>query len=266
MTILDSIILGIVEGITEFLPVSSTAHLILTAKLLNLQETASLKAYETIIQLGAILAVLFIYKDKVFWSKDKNATNSLKNTLILWVKLAIAFIPTGIVGLFFYSFIKAFFTPSATIWFMIATGIIFIVVELLHKEQKHHTNHLNNMSYTKSILVGLFQAIALLPGVSRSGATIIGGLLIGLQRKTAVEFSFLLALPTMFVATAYEIYKGYNDFVFDSLTTLGIGFVVSFIFSYIAVKWFLKFVENYTFIPFGIYLILSGIGFYILFI
>jgi undecaprenyl-diphosphatase len=149
---------------------------------------------------------------------------------------------------------------------MIATGIVFIVVELLHKEQKYHTNHLNNMSYTKSILVGLFQAIALLPGVSRSGATIIGGLLIGLQRKTAVEFSFLLALPTMFVATAYEIYKGYNDFVFDSLTTLGIGFVVSFIFSYIAVKWFLKFVENYTFIPFGIYLILSGIGFYILFI
>jgi undecaprenyl-diphosphatase len=190
----------------------------------------------------------------------------MKNTLILWIKLAIAFIPTGIVGLFLYSSIKAFFTPSSTVWFMIATGIIFILVEKIHKEQDHHTNGLNNMSYTKSILVGLFQAISLLPGVSRSGATIIGGLLIGLKRKTAVEFSFLLALPTMFVATAYEIYKGYDDFMFDSLLTLGVGFIVSFIFSYLAVKWFLKFVENYTFIPFGIYLILSGIGFYFLFL
>ncbi|MBT3280006.1 MAG: undecaprenyl-diphosphatase UppP [Campylobacteraceae bacterium] len=266
MTIFDSIILGIVEGITEFLPVSSTAHLILTAKLLGLQETASLKAYETIIQFGAILAVLFIYKDKVFWSKDKTAPNSIKNTLILWIKLAIAFIPTGIAGLFLYSSIKAFFTPSATVWFMIVTGIVFIIVEKIHKEQHHHTDGLNNMSYTKSILVGLFQAISLLPGVSRSGATIIGGLLIGLKRKTAVEFSFLLALPTMLVATCYEIYKGYDEFVFDSMLTLGVGFVVSFIFSYLAVKWFLKFVENYTFIPFGIYLIISGIGFYFLFL
>ena len=140
MTIFDSIILGIVEGITEFLPVSSTAHLILTAKLLGLQETASLKAYETIIQFGAILAVLFIYKDKVFWSKDKTAPNSIKNTLILWIKLAIAFIPTGIAGLFLYSSIKAFFTPSATVWFMIVTGIVFIIVEKIHKEQHHHTD------------------------------------------------------------------------------------------------------------------------------
>ena len=264
MTIFDSIILGIVEGITEFLPVSSTAHLILTAKLLGLSETVSLKAYETIIQLGAILAVLFIYKDKIFWKS--NSKQSKKKSLLLWLKLCIAFIPTGLAGLFLYSLIKAFFTPSATVWFMIITGILFILIEKLHNEKDHHINNLENVTIFKSILIGFFQVISLLPGVSRSGATIIGGMLIGLKRKTAVEFSFLLALPTMFVATAYEIYKGYDDFVFDSLTTLGIGFVVSFIFSYIAVKWFLKFVENYTFIPFGIYLILSGIGFYILFI
>ena len=113
-------------------------------------------------------------------------------------------------------------------------------------------------------MIGLFQAISLLPGVSRSGATIIGGMIVGLKRKTAVEFSFLLALPTMFVATGYEIYKGYEDFVFDSILTLGIGFVVSFFASFLAVKWFLKFVEKYDFIPFGIYLIVSAIGFYFL--
>jgi undecaprenyl-diphosphatase len=264
MTILDSIILGLVEGITEFLPVSSTAHLILTAKLLGLEETIALKAYETIIQFGAILAVLFIYKDKIFWSNNKKSQNSFKQTLILWLKLGIAFIPTGIIGLLFYSSIKEFFTPSATIWFMIGTGIIFILVEKLHNEKDHHINSLQKTSFIKSILIGLFQAISLLPGISRSGATIIGGMLIGLKRKTAVEFSFLLAIPTMLVATLYEIYKGYEDFVFDSIITLGIGFVVSFFASFLAVKWFLKFIEKYDFIPFGIYLIVSGLGFYFL--
>lgn len=260
MTILDSIIMGIVEGLTEFLPVSSTAHLILTAKLLGLEETAALKAYETIIQLGAILAVVFIYKEKIFFNiKDKTEQ---KKGLTLWFKLCLAFIPTGLVGLFLYSSIKEFFTPSATVWFMIITGCLFILIEKLHNEKDHHTDNLEKVSVTKSLLIGVFQAISLLPGVSRSGATIIGGMLLGLKRKTAVEFSFLLALPTMFVATAYEIYKGYNDFVFDSLLVLGVGFVVSFISSYLAVKWFLKFVEKYDFIPFGIYLIASGIGFY----
>jgi undecaprenyl-diphosphatase len=262
MTILDSVILGVVEGITEFLPISSTAHLILTAKILGLQETASLKAYETIIQFGAILAVLFIYKDKIFWSNTNKNSQSMKQTIILWIKLCVAFVPTGLVGLLFYSAIKAFFTPSATIWFMIATGSIFILVEKLHNEKDHHIDSLEKTSFIKSILIGFFQTIALLPGVSRSGTTIIGGMLIGLKRKTAVEFSFLLAIPTMLVATAYEIYKGYDTFVFDSLLTLGIGFVVSFLASFLAVKWFLKFVEKYDFIPFGIYLIVSACLFY----
>jgi undecaprenyl-diphosphatase len=260
MTILDSIILGVVEGITEFLPVSSTAHLILTSRLLGLEETNALKAYETIIQFGAILAVLFIYKEKIFFNvREKSERNK---GIALWFKLCIAFVPTGLVGLLLYSSIKEFFTPSATVWFMIATGITFIVVEKLHNEKDHHTDSLEKMSLAKSIGVGMFQAISLLPGVSRSGATIIGGLLIGLKRKTAVEFSFLLALPTMLVATAYELYKGWANFQIDSLVTLGVGFVVSFIASYLAVKWFLKFVEKYDFIPFGIYLIASGIGFY----
>ncbi|MCV6606999.1 MAG: undecaprenyl-diphosphatase UppP [Campylobacterales bacterium] len=250
MTIIDSLIMGFVEGITEFLPVSSTAHLILTARLLGLEENMALKAYETIIQLGAILAVLFIYKER------------LTGSFSLWIKLSFAFIPTGIAGLFLYSYIKEFFTPSATVWFMVFAGIVFIAVEKLYKEKEHHLDDPSDLSYKKSFFVGLFQAIALLPGISRSGATIIGGLLLGMKRRASVEFSFLLAVPTMFVATGYEIYKGYNDFVFDSLITLGIGFISSFIFSYIAVKWFLSFIEKYTFIPFGIYLIVSGLGFY----
>jgi undecaprenyl-diphosphatase len=251
MTIIDSVIMGVVEGITEFLPVSSTAHLILTAKILGLKESQSLKAYETIIQFGAILAVLFIYKDR------------LLKSFSLWVKLAIAFIPTGLTGLFLYSYIKSFFTPSATVWFMIGAGIIFIVVEKIHKEQEHYLEKPEQTTYLKAFFVGLFQTIALLPGISRSGATIIGGMLLGMKRKTAVEFSFLLALPTMFVATSYEVYKGYEDFIFDDITALIIGLIISFISSFFAVKWFLKFIEKYNFIPFGIYLIISGFGFYL---
>lgn len=250
MTILDSIIMGAVEGITEFLPVSSTAHLILTAKLLGLEETEALKAYETIIQLGAILAVLFIYKDR------------LTKSFSLWVKLGVAFVPTGVAGLFLYKHIKEFFTPSATVWFMVAAGIVFILVEKVHTEKDHHIDDANDTSYLKSFLIGCFQTISLLPGISRSGATIIGGMLLGMKRKAAVEFSFLLAIPTMFVATAYEIYKGYDSMVIDSLITLGVGFIVSFIFSYLAVKWFLNFISKYDFTPFGIYLIVSGLGFY----
>ncbi len=250
MTILESIILGAVEGITEFLPVSSTAHLILTAKLLGLKETDALKAYETIIQLGAILAVVFIYKER------------LTHSISLWFKLGVAFVPTGLAGLFLYSYIKDLFTPSATVWFMIGAGIVFIVVEKIHSEKDHHIDDASETSLKKSFLIGCFQTIALLPGVSRSGATIIGGMLLGMKRKAAVEFSFLLAIPTMFVATGYEVYKGYESFVVDSLITLGVGFVTSFIFSYLAVKWFLDFISKYDFVPFGIYLIVSGVGFY----
>lgn len=250
MTIIDSIILGVVEGITEFLPVSSTAHLILTAKLLGIKEDDYLKAYETIIQLGAILAILFIYKER------------LTKSLSLWIKLSIAFVPTGFAGLFFYSYIKEFFTPSATVWFMVGAGIAFILIEKLHNEKEHHIEDPEHTSYLKSFLIGVFQTIALLPGISRSGATIIGGMLLGMKRKAAVEFSFLLAIPTMFAATGYEVYKGYESFVFDSMLTLAVGFVTSFIFSYFAIKWFLDFIGKYDFIPFGIYLIVSGLGFY----
>jgi len=250
MTIVDSIIMGAVEGITEFLPVSSTAHLILTAKILGLKETEALKAYETIIQFGAILAVLFIYKER------------LTKSFSLWVKLGVAFVPTGVAGLFLYSYIKDLFTPSATIWFMIGAGIVFILVERVHKEREDDIEDINKTSYLRSFLVGCFQTIALLPGISRSGATIIGGMLLGMKRTAAVEFSFLLAIPTMFVATSYEIYKGYDSMVIDSLITLSVGFVTSFIFSYFAVKWFLDFISKYDFTPFGIYLIVSGVGFY----
>ncbi len=260
MSIFDSIILGIVEGITEFLPISSTAHLILTSKLLDLEQTASIKIYETIIQLGAILSVVLIYKDKIFWQNSEK--NSFDKTFKLYLKLFVAFVPTGFVGLFFYSYIKAFFTFNSTIYFMIFAGVVFIIVELLYKPQEHHIGDIQHTTYTKSFLIGLFQTISLLPGISRSGATIIGGMLVGLKRKTAVEFSFLLAIPTMLIATAYEVYKNFESFVYDDVLVILVGFVVSFISSYIAVKWFLGFVQRYSFIPFGFYLIFSGIGFY----
>ena len=259
MTIFDGIILGIVEGITEFLPISSTAHLILTTKLLGLKNSASLKAYETIIQFGAILAVVLIYKNKIFSLNKKKNNQKLNSTFILWLKLCIAFIPTGLVGLFFYSTIKKFFTVEYSIIFMIITGIIFIVTEKFYK----NSQNTNSVSFTKSIVIGFFQTISLIPGISRSGATIIGGMMIGLSRHAAVEFSFLLAIPTMLVATGYEIYKGYDDFLTNySLLPLIVGFIVSFVVSFVVVKWFLNFIKHYTFTPFGIYLIISGIFFY----
>ena len=256
MTMIDAIVLGIVEGLTEFLPISSTAHLILTADFLGLAPTDSLKAFETIIQLGAILAVVFIYKERLLW--DTTSHSSFTATYKLWFKLCVAFVPTGLVGLFFYSAIKEFFTFGSSLLFMATTGVAFILIEWLHNEKPHHIEDIHQTSYVKSIAIGVFQTISLLPGVSRSGATIMGGMLLGLKRKTAVEFSFLLAIPTMFVATAYELYKGYEMFVYDDMVQLSIGFVVSFVFSYIAVKWFLKFIEKYSFTPFGLYLIASS--------
>ncbi|OPX26334.1 MAG: undecaprenyl-diphosphatase [Epsilonproteobacteria bacterium] len=257
MTIIDSIILGIVEGLTEFLPISSTAHLILTANFLGLEPNMSLKAFETIIQLGAIVAVVFIYKDRILF--DVSSKKSYNTTMKLWLKLCLAFVPTGLVGLFFYSFIKELFNFQASLYFMAATGVAFLIIEWLHDEKAHHIKDINKTSYIKSVLIGCFQVISLLPGVSRSGATIMGGMLLGLKRKTAVEFSFLLAIPTMLVATVYELYKGYGVFKYDEMFLIGVGFFVSFVSSYVAVKWFLKFIEKYSFVPFGIYLIVSSL-------
>ena len=249
MSVLEAAILGILEGLTEFLPISSTGHLILASWLMGIKQTETHKAFEVAIQLGSILAVVFLYRDKLFHSVE------------LWKKLIIAFIPTGTLGFLLYKLIKSLFSPYIVAVMLIIGGIVFILVELFYKEQKHHINSIEEIPYKKAFAIGFFQSLAMIPGTSRSGATIIGGLLLGLSRKTAAEFSFLLAVPTMFVATFYDIFKHHNEFQVDNWINLAIGFLFAFIFAVLSIKFLLSFISRHSFIPFGIYRIIVGLIF-----
>ncbi|WP_457621133.1 undecaprenyl-diphosphate phosphatase [Persephonella sp.] len=249
MSIIESIILGIVEGLTEFLPISSTGHLILVSKLLGIEQTDAHKAFEVAIQSGAILAVVFLYREKLTHSID------------LWKRLIVAFIPTGILGFLLYKIIKGLFSPYVVSVMLILGGIIFIAVELFYKKSEHQIDDILKIPYHKAFFIGVFQSIAMIPGTSRSGATIIGGLLLGLDRKTAAEFSFLLAVPTMFAATSYDILKNYHHFHIENWLTMVTGFITAFLFAVVAIKLFINFVSRYNFIPFGIYRIVLGLVF-----
>jgi undecaprenyl-diphosphatase len=248
MNIIDSIILGIVEGITEFLPISSTAHMIIVSTLLGLKQTISNVAFEVIIQLGATLAIVMIYLDKINFKEFE-----------LWKKVILAFLPLAVIGFLLRHQIKELFTVTTAAWMFIIGGIVFFIVEKLYKEE-NKIEEVEKVSYKQALLIGFFQVFALIPGTSRSGATIVGGMLGGLTRKTAADFSFLLAIPTMFAASGYEFVKNIHNFKDQNGIVLAVGFIVSFISAYIAVKWFLKFVKKYTLIPFGIYRIIFGIA------
>ena len=245
----DALILGIVEGVTEFLPVSSTGHLILASKLMGIEQTEVHKTFEVVIQLGSILAVIFAFKEKIFHSIE------------LWKRLIVGFIPTAILGFTLYKIIKSLFAPETVAYMLVIGGIVFIVIELFYKEKEHHVGHVEEVSYKQAFAIGLFQSLAMVPGTSRSGSTIIGGLLIGLKRKTATEFSFLLAVPTMLAATAYDILKHYSEFDFSDAQALGVGFVTAFFVALAIIKWFLAYIKKHTFIPFGIYRIIIGLIF-----
>ena len=249
MTLFDAFILGIVEGITEFLPVSSTGHLILVSSLLGIEQTAFHKTFEVVIQLGSILAVIFAFKEKIFYSFE------------LWKRLIVGFIPTAVLGLTFYKTIKSLFAPETVAYMLVIGGVIFILVELFYKEKEHHIKKVEQVSYKQAFLIGLFQSMAMIPGTSRSGATIIGGILIGLKRKTATEFSFLLAVPTMLAATVYDMFKHHSEFDFSQTQALGIGFVTAFIVALVIVRWFLNFIKIHSFISFGVYRIIVGLVF-----
>jgi len=251
MTVFEALILGIVEGITEFLPISSTGHMILVGTLLGIEQGVFEKTFEVAIQLGAILAVVAIYRER------------LKKNLLLWKKLIAAFVPTGILGLLLHDFVEKLFNPVVVSTALVVWGIVFIIVELLHKEGKNAVDKPEEISYGKAIAIGLFQSLAMIPGTSRSGATIIGGMLLGMKRFAATEFSFLLAIPTMFAATGFQIVKNYQAITASNLAVLTVGFVTAFVSAFVAVKWLLDYVKSHTFIPFGIYRIIVGIIFLI---
>lgn len=251
MTLLDSILLGALEGVTEFLPVSSTGHLILASHMMGLEQTDAHKAFEVAIQLGSILAVLFLY------AKDLISDKSL------WIKLAVAFVPTGALGFLFYKQIKAFFSIETVSIMLILGGIVFLIVEYFRRDKAVDAGkELGELSYKEAFVIGVFQSLSMIPGTSRSGATIIGGLLLGLRRKAAAEFSFLLAIPTMIIATAYDLLKHRHEMIVNDWSMLAVAFVTAFIFAFLTVKAFVAFVGRHTFVPFAIYRIIIGVIFF----
>jgi len=255
MTILDSVILGAIEGFTEFLPISSTGHLIVASQFLGIDQNAVTKAYQVIIQFAAILAVILNYREKFTLQK-----------IDLWIKIFLAFIPIGTIGFIFSDQIKALFTTQIVAIMFIVGGVIFLIVEKYFIQDKQHTiDDIEDVSLKQSMIIGFAQVFALIPGTSRAGSTIIGALLIGLSRKASAEFSFLLAFPVMSAVTAYDLLKHYKDFSDANLITLAVGFVVAFFVAYLTIKLFLVFLERFTFVSFGIYRIIFGIALLILF-
>jgi undecaprenyl-diphosphatase len=253
MGILDVFILSVIEGITEFLPISSTGHLILTSKLLGIAETNFVKTFEIVIQLGAIMAVVVLY------------TKRLLNIKLL-KKLFIAFIPTAIIGLTLYPFIKNFLLGNSaiTLHALFWGGVALIIIErFLHKKEKSSTVDYEKITYKKAFLIGSFQCLSIIPGMSRAAATIIGGLSVGIDRATATEFSFLLAVPTMLAASALDIYKSRQYISQSGTLTLFVGTVLSFIFAMIAIKFLVNFVKKHNFTVFGIYRIVLAVLFWI---
>lgn len=248
MEIFHAVILGIIEGITEFLPISSTGHLIIASDLMGLPQSKANTAFEVIIQLSAILAVVANYKDK-FHPKHFE----------LWVKVFIAFLPIAAIGLLFSDQIKALFSVKVVAIMFIIGGIIFLIVEYFQKNAAPNTLEVEDISYKQAIWVGIAQVFALIPGTSRAGSTIIGALLVGLSRKASAEFSFLLALPVLAAASGYDLLKHYDEFTGERLIPLLVGFFVSFVVAYLTMKLFIRFLERFTFIGFGIYRIIFGI-------
>lgn len=253
MEYFHALIFAVVEGITEFLPVSSTGHLVLTAKLLNIPQTEFVKSFEIIIQLGSILAIVFLYWKKLFVQRA------------VWKPILIAYLPTAILGVTLYKLIKGYLIGNEliTVVALFLGGIVLIVIELFHKEGKGGIEKIEDIPVKTAFGIGLAQSVAMVPGVSRSAATIIGGLLLRLQRKTAVEFSFLLAVPTMLSATGLDLIQTRFAFSAYEYSVLAVGFVGAFLVALVTVKFVLKYIQRNNFIPFGIYRIVVAILFFL---
>lgn len=251
MNYFQATILAIIEGLTEFLPISSTGHLIIASNLLKVTTSDFTKSFEIIIQLGAIMAIVFLYWQKFL--KDWKVN----------MKVLVAFIPTGFVGLVVYKLVKQYLLDNTALVAidLVLGGIFLLIFEKLPKLQKKNID-LSTLSYPKAFAIGCIQSISILPGISRAASTIVGGLLMGLDRTSAVEFSFLLAVPTMVAATGLDLVKSSMHFTNFEWSLLVVGLVGSFIVALVTVKYFLKFVQKNNFTIFGIYRIFAGILFW----
>lgn len=249
MTLFHSLILGIIEGLTEFLPISSTGHMVLVSHFMDMPKNAALATFEIVVQLGAISAVIFVYIKKLF-------------ELEMIKKLIIAFIPTGLIGLLVFPHIKGWLqNPLLVAFTMTLGGICILLVENWYekKQKSEKINEDAKLTYKDAFLLGVYQALAVVPGVSRSGAMIIGGLTMKLPRKVVTEFTFLLAVPTLVMATLYTIYKKRSELVFDDITPILFGSLVSFAIALLVIKYFLQYIRSHSFKVFGWYRIVLGI-------
>jgi undecaprenyl-diphosphatase len=248
LDISQAIIIGIIEGFTEFLPISSTGHMIVASEFMGISQDSVTSAYQVIIQFAVIFAVILIYKEKMTIKK-----------IVLWEKLFVAFLPLAAVGYLFKDEIKSLFRVETVAWMFIIGGIIFLIVEYFYKEKNALVSDVESLSFRQALYIGIAQIFSLIPGTSRAGATIIGGLLVGLDRKSSTEFSFLLAIPVMALVSVYDLWTHYQEFSDMNYFPFLIGFVTAFIVAYLTIKLFLVFIQRFTFVAFGIYRILFGI-------
>ncbi|MDD6572430.1 MAG: undecaprenyl-diphosphate phosphatase [Thermoflexaceae bacterium] len=269
LTIIKVLILGIVEGITEWLPISSTGHMILVNEFIQLNVTEEFwEMFEVVIQLGAILAVIVLYFNKLNPFAPKKSVQEKKNTWTLWFKVIVAALPAAVIGLPFDDLIDRLFYNYQTVAIMlIVYGVLFILVENWNKGKEPSTTDLNALSYKTALFIGIFQILALIPGTSRSGATIIGAMLIGCSRYVAAEFTFFLAIPVMFGASFLKLLKFGFAFTSTELFILILGMVTAFVVSVLAIKFLMGYIKKNDFKVFGYYRIVLGllvIGYFVL--
>lgn len=255
------IILGIVEGITEWLPISSTGHMLLVDEFLQLNMSVAFKEmFFVVIQLGAILAVVVLFWGKMFPLQFQKKPMIKMDTISLWLKVVVACIPSGIIGVLCNDFLEAhLMTPLVISAALIFYGIWFIIIENKNKTRISKTNSLEEVTYKTAFIIGMFQVLSLIPGTSRSGSTIIGALLIGVSRTVAAEFTFFLAVPTMLGASAFKLLKFGFDFTGVELLTLGVGMIVAFVVSVLAIKFLMGYIKKHDFKAFGWYRIALGL-------
>ena len=256
MTLLHSLILGIIEGFTEFLPVSSTGHLILATHILGLPQSAFVKTFEIAIQSGAILAVIVVY-----WKKFLDVE--------ILKKVIAAFIPTAIIGLILYKVFKSYLIGNiAVVLCALAIGGLLLILfeKFFRPDESKAISDLKSLSYKQAALIGVAQSVAIIPGVSRSAMTIVGGLFVGMSRKAVVEFSFLLAVPTIIAATGLDLVQNIHAFTSNQFGTLTVGFIAAFVTALFGIRFLLSYVRNKTFIGFGIYRVILVLVFVLFFL
>ncbi len=266
------ILLGVIEGITEWLPISSTGHLILVDEFVKLKQSAEfMEMFNVVIQLGAILAVVVLYWSKL-WpfhtkkNRDKNQKENLLNNycymdkIVLWFKIVIACLPAMIIGLPLDDWMDEHLHNGIVVAIaLIFYGVVFILIENYNKKRNPRITSLKELSFKDALLIGVFQVLSLVPGTSRSGSTIIGGILIGTSRELAAEFTFFLAIPVMFGASALKLLKFGLDFTQIELMVLIVGMIVAFVVSVIAIKFLMGYIKKHDFKVFGWYRIVLGI-------